>query len=103
MAIGMTEPSGGSDLAALKSIGGQGRRRLDPSTAPRPSSPTATSAIIAVVAARTDPTKGAQAASRCSCWRKDMPGFTKGNKLDKVGQVESDTSELFFENVRVPR
>ena len=31
-----------------------------------------------------------------------MPGFTRGRKLDKVGQPEADTAELFFENVRVP-
>ena len=31
-----------------------------------------------------------------------MEGFTKGQKLDKVGQDESDTSELFFDNVKVP-
>ena len=31
-----------------------------------------------------------------------MEGFSRGRKLDKVGQTESDTSELFFDNVRVP-
>jgi long-chain-acyl-CoA dehydrogenase len=31
-----------------------------------------------------------------------MEGFSRGRKLDKVGQSESDTAELFFENVRVP-
>jgi alkylation response protein AidB-like acyl-CoA dehydrogenase len=31
-----------------------------------------------------------------------MPGFTRGRKLDKVGQEESDTAELFFADVRVP-
>ena len=31
-----------------------------------------------------------------------MAGFVNGRKLDKVGQDESDTAELFFENVRVP-
>ena len=31
-----------------------------------------------------------------------MPGFTRGRKLDKVGQDESDTAELFFTDVRVP-
>jgi alkylation response protein AidB-like acyl-CoA dehydrogenase len=31
----------------------------------------------------------------------DTPGFTRGRKLDKVGQPESDTAELFFEDVRV--
>ena len=30
-----------------------------------------------------------------------MDGFSRGRKLDKVGMEESDTSELFFENVRV--
>jgi alkylation response protein AidB-like acyl-CoA dehydrogenase len=30
------------------------------------------------------------------------PGFTRGRKLDKVGLDESDTSELFFDNVVVP-
>ena len=31
-----------------------------------------------------------------------MEGFSRGRKLDKVGMDESDTAELFFENVRVP-
>ena len=31
-----------------------------------------------------------------------MEGFARGRKLDKVGQPESDTAELFFEDVRVP-
>ena len=31
-----------------------------------------------------------------------MRGFTRGRKLDKVGQPESDTAELFFTDVRVP-
>ena len=30
-----------------------------------------------------------------------LPGFSRGRKLDKVGQDESDTAELFFENLRV--
>jgi alkylation response protein AidB-like acyl-CoA dehydrogenase len=32
----------------------------------------------------------------------DRPGFKRGRNLDKVGQHSSDTSELFFEDVRVP-
>ena len=31
-----------------------------------------------------------------------MPGFDRGRKLDKIGQPESDTAELFFADVRVP-
>ena len=32
----------------------------------------------------------------------DRPGFTRGRKLDKIGHASSDTSELFFDDVRVP-
>jgi hypothetical protein len=32
----------------------------------------------------------------------DREGFSKGRKLDKIGQDAADTSELFFEDVRVP-
>ena len=32
-----------------------------------------------------------------------MDGFTRGRKLDKIGQYSADTAELFFEDVRVPK
>ncbi|MGO9103671.1 MAG: acyl-CoA dehydrogenase family protein, partial [Mycobacterium sp.] len=32
-----------------------------------------------------------------------MEGFTRGRKLDKIGQFSTDTAELFFDNVRVPK
>ena len=32
----------------------------------------------------------------------DRPGFTRGKNLDKVGRDAQDTSELFFEDVRLP-
>ncbi len=32
-----------------------------------------------------------------------MPGFTKGKKLNKMGLKAQDTSELFFEDVRLPK
>ncbi|CAM3096674.1 Acryloyl-CoA reductase (NADH) [Sphingomonas antarctica] len=32
----------------------------------------------------------------------DREGFKRGRKLDKIGMDEADTSELFFEDVRVP-
>ena len=100
LAIGMTEPSGGSDLAALKSIA----VRDGDDWILNGSKTFITNGHqcdLAIVAARTDPTKGAKGIS-LFVLESDMPGFTKGNKLDKVGQPESDTSELFFENVRVP-
>lgn len=99
-AIGMTEPSGGSDLAALKTTG----VRDGDDWIINGSKTFITNGHqcdIAIVAVRTDPSKGSKGITLFML-EADMPGFTKGNKLDKVGQVESDTSELFFENVRVP-
>ena len=56
---------------------------------------------LAIIAARTDPSKGPKGISLLML-EAGMEGFTKGQKLDKVGQDESDTSELFFDNVKVP-
>ena len=99
-AIGMTEPSGGSDLAALKTTG----VRDGDDWIINGSKTFITNGHqcdIAIVAVRTDPSRGSKGITLFML-EANMPGFTKGNKLDKVGQVESDTSELFFENVRVP-
>ncbi|MCP2279597.1 long-chain-acyl-CoA dehydrogenase [Nocardia amikacinitolerans] len=99
-AIGMTEPSAGSDLANLKT------------TAVRDGSDwilngsktfitNGYTADLVVVAARTNPE---QRAKGISLFLVDAsaPGFERGRKLDKVGQPEADTAELFFDNVRLP-
>jgi alkylation response protein AidB-like acyl-CoA dehydrogenase len=98
-ALAMTEPSGGSDLAALKTRavrdGGDwilnGCKTFITNGA---------CADLALVAARTSP-GGARGITlfAVEAW---MPGFERGRKLDKVGQPEADTSELFFDDVRVP-
>ncbi|MBE7370226.1 acyl-CoA dehydrogenase family protein [Dermacoccus barathri] len=103
LAIGMTEPSGGSDLANLKSTAvkaddGSGDWILNGS---KTFITNGHQCDIAVVAARTNPSKGAKGISLFIV-EAGTEGFSKGNKLDKVGQVESDTSELFFDNVRLP-
>jgi len=99
-AIGMTEPGGGSDLAALRTTA----VRDGDSFVVNGSKTFITngySADLVIVAARTDPEKGAKGISLFGV-ETGMPGFTRGRKLDKVGQEESDTAELFFEDVRVP-
>jgi len=99
-AIGMTEPSGGSDLAALKTTAVQD----GDSWVVNGSKTFITngySADMVVVAARTTPGSGAKGITLFGI-EADTPGFSRGRKLDKVGQTESDTSELFFDNVRVP-
>lgn len=99
-AIAMTEPSGGSDLAALKTSAvrdGDGWVLNGSKTFITNGG----SADLIIVAAKTDPAKGPKGITLFGV-EADMPGFTRGTKLDKVGQHEADTSELFFTNVRVP-
>jgi alkylation response protein AidB-like acyl-CoA dehydrogenase len=99
-AIGMTEPVAGSDLAALRT------------TAVRDGSDWVVNgsktfitngyrADLVVFAAKTDPTKGAKGISMFAV-EAGTPGFERGRKLDKVGQPEADTAELFFTDVRIP-
>jgi long-chain-acyl-CoA dehydrogenase len=99
-AIGMTEPSGGSDLAALRTTAVKDGEDwvLNGS---KTFITNGYSADLVVVAARTSPEKKARGITLFAV-EADMEGFSRGRKLDKVGQPESDTAELFFEDVRVP-
>jgi long-chain-acyl-CoA dehydrogenase len=99
-AIGMTEPSGGSDLAALKTSA----KKVDGGWVVNGSKTFITNgdmADLVITAARTDPSKGAKGISLFVI-EAGMEGFARGRKLDKVGQTESGTSELFFSDVFVP-
>ncbi len=99
LAIGMTEPSGGSDLAALKTTA----VRDGDDWVINGSKTFITngySADLVLTAVRTDPEKGARGITLFAI-PADAPGFSRGRKLDKVGQDESDTAELFFEDVRL--
>ena len=99
-AIAMTEPSGGSDLAALKTTA----VRDGDDWILNGSKTFITNgyqADLVIVAARTDPSKGAKGITLFMV-EAGMEGFSRGRKLDKVGQEESDTAELFFDNVRMP-
>jgi alkylation response protein AidB-like acyl-CoA dehydrogenase len=98
-AIGMTEPSGGSDLAALKTSAvrdGDGWVLNGSKTFIT----NGYSADLVVVAARTAPEKKAKGITLFGV-DTSAEGFSRGRKLDKVGQDESDTAELFFEGVRL--
>jgi alkylation response protein AidB-like acyl-CoA dehydrogenase len=99
-ALAMTEASGGSDLAALKT-----RAVRDGEDWLLNGSKTfitnGACADLVLVAARTSPEKGAKGITLLAV-EAGMPGFERGRKLDKVGQPEADTSEFFFDDVRVP-
>ncbi len=99
-AIGMTEPSAGSDLAAIRTradrdgtkwrINGQ---KIFISNGQI--------ADLILLAAKTDPARGAHGASLLLV-EADRAGFSRGSRLEKVGMHAQDTSELFFSDVCVP-
>jgi len=98
-AIGMTEPSTGSDLGAL-------RTRADRTSGGWVLNGAKTfitngyHADLVVVAARTTPGSRTNGITLFGV-ESDKPGFSRGRKLDKVGQPEADTAELFFDNLQV--
>ncbi|ABL80343.1 MULTISPECIES: acyl-CoA dehydrogenase family protein [unclassified Nocardioides] len=99
-AIGMTEPSVGSDLAALRTTAepcSEGWRLNGSKTFITNGS----SADLVVVAARTTPGSRSRGISLFAV-EADRRGFSRGRKLDKVGQPEADTAELFFEDLVLP-
>ena len=57
--------------------------------------------LIALVV-KTKPGEGAKGTSILMVETKDLPGYRVGRILDKMGLKSQDTSELFFDNVRVP-
>jgi alkylation response protein AidB-like acyl-CoA dehydrogenase len=57
-------------------------------------------ADLVIVAARTSPDKKAKGISLFAV-ESGTPGFERGRKLDKVGQPEANTAELFFNDVKL--
>lgn len=100
LAIAMTEPGAGSDLAAMRT-----RAVRDGDYYILNGSKTFISngilADLVIVAAKTDPAAGARGVTLFVVER-GTPGFTRGKKIAKVGLHAQDTAELFFEDCRVP-
>ncbi len=99
-ALGMTEPSAGSDLAALrtKAIKDGDEYILNGS---KVFITNGIHADMVVVAAKTDPNAGAKGVSLFMV-DTSLAGFSTGKKIEKMGQHSSDTAELFFSDVRLP-
>lgn len=101
LAIAMTEPGAGSDLQGMRSTAeNKGDYYLL-----NGSKTFITNGYLAggvVVAAKTDPTKGAKGISLFYV-DANSEGFTKGQPFEKIGLHAQDTCELFFENVKVPK
>ncbi|MFV0386427.1 acyl-CoA dehydrogenase family protein [Paracoccus sp. (in: a-proteobacteria)] len=98
--LGMTEPHAGSDLKAIRTravrdgnefvVNGQkvfisNGQLCD----------------VLVLATKTDSEAGAKGVTLFLV-EGDRPGFTRGQNLEKLGMKAQDTSELFFDNMRLP-
>jgi len=101
-AIAMSEPAAGSDLQGVKTTA---IKSADGSHYMLNGSKTFITngwhADLVIVVAKTDPGAGAKGTSLFLIER-GMPGFEKGKRLKKLGMKAQDTSELFFDNVKVP-
>ena len=100
-AIAMSEPAAGSDLQGIRSTA---LRQADGSYLLNGSKTFITNgwhADLVIVVAKTQPDAGAKGTSLLLVER-GMKGFDKGKRLKKLGLKAQDTSELFFDNVRVP-
>jgi len=98
-AIGMTEAGGGSDLAALRTTAVRDGDEWVINGS-KTFITNGFSADLVLTAVRTSPDKGAKGITLFALEATDA-GFSRGRKLDKVGQGEADTSELFFDDLRV--
>ncbi|MGE0750034.1 MAG: acyl-CoA dehydrogenase family protein [Variibacter sp.] len=100
-AIAMSEPGAGSDLQGVKTSAkksGNGYVLNGSKTFIT----NGQHADLIIVVAKTDPAAGAKGISLMMVETADAPGFRRGRKLKKLGMDWADTSELFFEDVKLP-
>jgi acyl-CoA dehydrogenase len=100
-AIAMTEPGAGSDLQGVTTTA----TRDGDSYVINGSKTFITNGYLAdliIVVVKTDKTKGSKGTSLIMLETTDLDGFSRGNPLKKIGMNGCDTTELFFDNVRVP-
>lgn len=101
LAIAMTEPDAGSDLAGMRTTAVEdGDAWVLNGSKTYISNGINADAVI--VAAKTDPQNNPHAMTLFIVER-GMPGFERGRNLDKMGMKAQDTAELFFNDVRVPK
>lgn len=99
-AIAMTEPDAGSDLKAIRTKAERvGDEYLISGQKTYISN--GQNAHLVILACKTDASAGARGLSLIAV-ETDRPGFHPGRNLKKLGMHAQDTSELFFDQVRVP-
>jgi len=100
LAVAMTEPSTGSDLAGMRTRAVETGDHWVLNGAKTYISNGILGDLI-VVAARTDPDR--PHGISLFLVERGMKGFERGRKLDKMGLKSQDTAELFFNDVKVPK
>jgi acyl-CoA dehydrogenase len=100
-AIAMTEPGTGSDLQNVKSRAIRDGDHYVLNGA-KTFITNGHQAELIIVVAKTDPSEAAKGVSLLVLETEGAEGFRRGRVLDKVGMHGQDTSELFFDDVRVP-
>jgi len=100
-AIAMTEPGTGSDLQGVRTtaVRDGDDYRINGS---KTFITNGQNANLIIVVAKTDPSQGAKGISLILVDTEKAPGFERGRNLDKIGRDLADTSELFFNDVRIP-
>jgi acyl-CoA dehydrogenase len=99
-AIAMTEPGTGSDLQSVKTTAlKEGNQYVVNGS--KTFITNGQHCDVVLVVAKTDPEQGAKGISLVIV-EAESDGFARGRNLDKMGQHAADTSELFFDEVKVP-
>ena len=100
-AIAMSEPGTGSDLQAVRTTAKKAGNRYV-LNGQKTFITNGQHANLIVVVAKTDPAAGAKGISLMVVEAEGATGFRRGRKLKKLGLDSADTSELFFEDLRLP-
>ncbi|MCB1423614.1 MAG: acyl-CoA dehydrogenase family protein [Nitratireductor sp.] len=100
-AIAMTEPAAGSDLQGVKTTAVRDGNQYKINGS-KTFITNGQNANLIIVVAKTDPSKGAKGTSLIVIETDGLEGFERGRNLDKVGLKANDTSELFFNDMKVP-
>ena len=99
-AIAMTEPGTGSDLQGVRTTALKNGNELVINGS-KTFITNGNMADVVIVVCKTDPDAGAKGTSLVLV-EAGTEGFRKGRNLEKIGLKAQDTSELFFDDVRVP-
>jgi acyl-CoA dehydrogenase len=100
--IAMTEPSAGSDLAGIKTTAQRDGDHYVINGSKTFITNGLHAGLVCIAARTSSSAPGMRAISMIVAETRNLPGYSAGRPLEKVGMHGQDTCEMFFENVRVP-